>query len=116
MEELKNLKYIIDDELQKLTVTEKLEKKVFKRIEKSKRFNFGMKYNWLRLSTVFSLMVILFTFGINTIYNKNSINNIENGIVQYSNIDIPRSNKLLVSESYFQRFTIMDNFDEEIIE
>lgn len=116
MDELSNLRAIITEELQNLYVTEKLEKKVFSSIKKSKRFNFNLKYNWFRLSTVFSLLVILFTLSFNIIKEDKSINHMENQIVEKNDIEIPPRKKLLVSETYFNRFTVMKNFDEDINE
>lgn len=116
MDELNSLKDIIDEELQNLSVTKKLEKKVFRNIKKSKRFSSNIKINWLRLTTVCTLLLMLFTLNFNTKEQERSIEHIDNHIIEKNDIEIPPRKKLFVTKTYYERFTVMKNMDEDINE
>lgn len=107
MNELTNLKAIIDEELSNLVVTKKLEKRVFKGLSRKYEMMFYVKHNWMRLTTVFSLIVILFTLGINTMVYENNINE-KQSIKQNEIVTLPE-NKLFMRQSYFERFTTIDD-------
>jgi hypothetical protein len=105
MDELNNLKAIIDKELSALSVTNKLQKKVMKSIS-TKNFDFlwYIKHNWMRMTTIFSLLVIMFMIGINSVNKENNITG--------DKAVLPPQNKIFNDNSYLERFTVSDDLGE----
>ncbi len=72
MDDLGNLKYIINEQLNELKVTDELERKTLNKIfNRESNFWALLRKNWMQMTTVFSLFVIICTLGINTMLHKN---------------------------------------------
>ncbi|QVK18240.1 hypothetical protein KHQ81_00540 [Mycoplasmatota bacterium] len=79
MNELDELKQIIDENLEHIQVSNQLKKRTLKAIQKSENgilnenniFIF-IKRNFMKTATVFSLLVIIFTISINSYLSQNN--------------------------------------------
>ncbi len=71
MDEFKNLKSIIDEQLEDIKVTNKLKKNTMNHIfHKENSFLMYVKRNWMKMTTVFSMFVVIFALGIHMFYQS----------------------------------------------